>query len=103
MDGLQETILKQDKQIQAVHDAEEKYNSTGDLDALIAFWENIWRTGGLIFNGSKWTFRLPDIYIKEKRYKDALRILSKIKNPQYSEKKRAYIEKIKKLSAKQQP
>lgn len=86
----------QDTQLKQIQLAEEQYAESGNIDALIAFWEEIWKSGGLLFNGSKWTFRLPDLYIKQKRYDDALRILKKIKKPQYQEKVQGYIEKIEK-------
>ena len=91
---LQEKLDKQDKQMQSVFAAENKFESDGDIDSLISFWEDIWESGGLLFNGSKWAFRLPDLYIEQKRYDDALRILKMIKNPSYKEKVDSYAEKI---------
>ena len=72
----------------------------GNIDSLIKFWEDIWNNGGLLFRGSAWTFRLPDLYIKQKRYDDALSILRKIRNPSYRDKKASYIERIEKLKQK---
>ena len=92
--GLDKSIKKQDKQIESIFAAENKFESDGDMDSLILFWEDIWASGGLLFNGSKWTFRLPDLYIKKKRYDDALRILKMIKNPSYKEKVDSYVGKI---------
>lgn len=97
---LQETLADQEKQIALIHSAENKYEQDGDINALISFWEHIWNNGGLKFNGNKWIFRLPDLYIKQKRYDDALKILQKIKNPQYSDKKNSYIDRICKLKTK---
>ena len=91
---LNNSIKKQDKQVESIFAAENKFESDGDIDSLILFWEDIWASGGLLFNGSKWTFRLPDLYIKQKRYDDALRILKMIKNPSYKEKVDSYVEKI---------
>lgn len=93
---LDATLKLQDMQIKLVHSAEEKYKQDKDINALISFWEKIWEDGGLSFKGSKWTFRLPDLYIKQKRYEDALRILRKINDSDYQEKKLSYIERIKK-------
>lgn len=92
---LSEELKKQDEQIYSILNAEKKYECDKDIFALIDFWETVWKNGGLVFNGSKWAFRLPDLYIEQKRYDDALRILSLISNPQYKDKKRAYIEKVK--------
>lgn len=99
---LEKELAAQDEQIRKINEAEGKYKD--DIDALIIFWEEIWKNGGLLFNGSKWMFRLPDLYIKQKRYDDALRILNKIKNPIYAEKKQSYYKRIinlKEKSAKQ--
>lgn len=45
---------------------------------------------------------MPDLYIKQKRYDDALKILRKIKKPEYAEKKRSYIERVTSLKEKAQ-
>lgn len=97
---LDKSIKRQDKQIESIFAAENKFESDGDIDSLILFWEDIWASGGLLFNGSKWTFRLPDLYIKQKRYDDALRILKMIKNPSYKEKVDSYVGKIEKAKAR---
>lgn len=84
----------QDMQLQSIFAAEQEFENTGDIGSLISFWEDIWKNRGLLFNGSKWTFRLPDLYIKVGQYDDALRILKKIKNPKYIDKVQSYVEKI---------
>lgn len=95
--NLQKQLKAQDKQLNEIKNAESKFEADGDINSLICFWESIWNNGGLLFNGSKWAFRLPDLYIKQKRYDDALRILKKINNPAYQEKKKSYIEKVSKI------
>lgn len=97
---LSQELDSQDKQLELIQEAEKKYDADKDINSLILFWEKIWANGGLLFNSSKWTFRLPDLYIKQKRYDDALKILQKIKNPQYTDKKKSYIEKIKVAKSK---
>lgn len=94
LDNLQKQLKAQDKQLNEIKDAESKFEADGDINSLIWFWERIWNNGGLLFNSSKWAFRLPDLYIKQRRYDDALRILKKINNPAYQEKKKSYIEKV---------
>lgn len=94
-------LANQDAQLSKIQEAEKRYEQDKDIEALIAFWENIWANGGLLFNGSKWTFRLPDLYIKQKRYDDALKIVKRIKNPAYQDKAASYVEKIQKAKAKQ--
>ena len=98
---LQTELNAQNMQINSVQAAEKTFESGGNIDALIEFWENIWSNGGLLFNGSKWTFRLPDLYIKQKRYDDALRILKKIRNPYYRDKKESYIARVEKLKQRE--
>lgn len=98
---LSARLEAQDQQLAAVHQAEEAFANTGDIGSLIEFWEDIWANGGLLFNGSRWTFRLPDLYIKIEDYDNALRILGQIKNPEYQEKVYSYIERVTKLKLKQ--
>lgn len=98
--NLNRALALQDKQIAEIQAAEKKFEMDGDINSLIAFWENIWKNGGLLFNGSKWAFRLPDIYIKRKQYDDALRILKLIRTPQYQDKKKSYMEKVQAAKAK---
>ncbi|MGL5050693.1 MAG: hypothetical protein ACRC5W_06190 [Cetobacterium sp.] len=87
-------LKEQDDQLTNIQTADAKYNQ--DLDWIIDFWEQIWKNGGLNFNGSKWTFKLPDLYIKAKRYDDALAIVIKIKKTklEYLDKANKYISKI---------
>ncbi len=86
----------QEKQLYQIQKAEEEYKESGDLYEYIAFWENLWNNGGLLFEGVKWTFRLADLYIKAKQYDDALQFCEMIKhfNPDYQYKAEEYIEKI---------
>lgn len=93
-------LKSQDDQIAEIQKAEKHFEDTGDIGALLEFWENLWANGGLKFNGSHWTFRLADLYIKIQQYDDALQAVKMIKNPAYKEKKAGYIEKIEKLSSK---
>lgn len=97
---LNEQLKSQDEQLESIKNAEKKYELDGNIDSLIKFWEDIWNNGGLLFRGSAWTFRLPDLYIKQKLYDDALSILRKIRNPSYRDKKASYIERIEKLKQK---
>ena len=97
---LMACLKSQDDQIAEIQKAEKEFENTGDIGTLIEFWENLWANGGLKFNGSRWTFRLADLYIQTQQYDDALRAIKMIKNPAYKEKKAKYIEKIEKLSAK---
>lgn len=93
---LQNRLSRQDEQLTAIQKAENQYQSNGNIESIISFWESIWTNGGLLFNGSKWTFRLPDIYIAEKRYDDALRILTMIHSQgKYTDKADSYIKKVK--------
>ena len=91
--SLSSLLAAQDQQLEDIRKAEADYEANGDIDALISFWENLWQNGGPLFNGSRWAFRLPDLYIKQKRYDDALRIVNMI-DPQYDEKKARYMERL---------
>ncbi len=96
-------LKTQDQQIAAVQKAKEKFNEDKDIDSYIAFWEMVWENGGLKFEGAGWHLELPDLYIKTKRYDDALAFVKKLKRikPTYAYKSDAYIEKIEGLKAKQ--
>lgn len=98
--NLQKELDAQDAQIYAIREAEALFESTGDIGALIKFWENLWENGGLLFNGSTWAFRLADLYINLQQYDDAIRAVNMISKDLYSEKADYYINKINKLKAK---
>ena len=98
-------ICAQDKQIKRIQDADEKYKEDKDLDWIINFWEKIWRKGGPIFEGSHWMFYLPDLYIKAKRYDDALSLCLHIKSTRksyYRDKADYYIKKIEDKKTKEE-
>lgn len=98
---LQRELKSQNEQLEKIKRAESYFKETGDIDFLIKFWEGIWKSGGLLFSGSKWTFRLPDLYIKIGEYDKALAILKKIKNPNYTEKRDSYVNRVKALKSAQ--
>jgi len=87
-------LKNQDEQLDAILLEENRYKETQNIDELILFWEYIWSNGGLLFDGMKWMFRLPDLYIKVGRYEDALKILDRIKKPMYADKVISYRDKI---------
>lgn len=99
---LQKELDAQDRQIAAIKRAENDFSKTGDIDAIIRFWENLWANGGLLFRGSNWTFRLADLYVQCKNYQAALRAVQKIRSSDYAEKKQGYIEKIERKIQKEQ-
>lgn len=97
-------LRNQDKQIKAVHAADEKYAKDNDIEWIINFWEEIWKDGGPKFEGFGWMFRLPDLYIKAKRYDDAIAIVQKIKKTKgskYLNKANSYIAKIEERKTKE--
>lgn len=98
-----EILRSQDKQIATVQKAQNQYNRDKNIDKYIEFWENLWKNGGLIFESSGWLFELADLYIKEKRYNDALSFVKKIKQerPTYANKANVYISRI--LALKEMP
>lgn len=90
-------LKNQDAQIKACQVADEKFRNDKDLAWIITFWEEIWKEGGPKFEGSGWMFRLPDLYIKAKRYDDAIKICQTIKSKRqsyYRDKADSYISRI---------
>lgn len=71
-------LRTQDQQIAAVQKAREQYDTDKDLSGYIDFWEMVWANGGLKFEGAGWHFELPDLYIKVKRYDDALAFVKRL-------------------------
>ena len=94
-------LKSDDEVIEAVQSARAKYAEDKDVDWYIAFWEELWKNGGIKIGGSAWHFELPDAYYKAKRYDDALAVLAKLKkDPQYSDRAEKYIEKVMKQKNK---
>ena len=88
-------LRAQDEQIALVNERHQQFEQDKDLDSYIEFWESIRNNGGLLFNGSRWDFMLPDLYIKAKRYEEALRIVEELKhNSIYHDKAVNYIKRI---------
>lgn len=89
-------IKAQDDQLKLIMNAEAKYEADKDIDFIIAFWEQLWANGGLVFEGSHWHFRLADLYISQKRYDDAIAFCKRIKKikKNYSDKADRYIQRI---------
>ena len=92
--AMQQELAAQDAQLARIKAAEGSFERSRDLQALLDFWERLWQSGGLLFRGSRWTFRLTDLYFQQRRYDDALRALSYISVPEYADRKAAYIAKI---------
>lgn len=97
------TLRSQDQQLGVIQEARRKYDNDKNLDYYIAFWEMLWKDGGLLFDGSKWHFELPNLYIESKRYDDALIFLKKLKKEkkEYADKADSYINKVEGLKSKQ--
>lgn len=96
-------LSAQDKQLEDVKQADEKYRQDNDLNSIILFWEKIWDKGGPLFEGSGWMFTLPDLYIKAQCYDKAIALCKRIKKERqsyYSDKADKYIERIQKLMKK---
>ena len=97
-------IKKQDRQIKSVQRASDKYYRTENITTYIQFWEDLWKNGGLIFEGAHWHFELADLYIKTKQFDSAMNFVLMIKKlrPQYASKADYYIETITKQKNKPQ-
>jgi hypothetical protein len=97
-------IHKENEQRQQCIEALRKYQKDHDIDAYIAFWEDLWENTGLLFVDSKWLFVLPDLYIEQKRYEDALKFCQIYERvyKDYDFKFDYYIHRIQMLSEKDQ-
>ena len=82
-----------DQYIQLINDRDIQYKEDKDLGSYILFWENIWKSGNSLL-GAHWAFLLPDLYIKAKRYDDALACMPRLKKFGYEVKAKKYIAKI---------
>lgn len=90
-------MKEQDKYIEMVNQRDAQYRKDKNIQTYIEFWEKLWADNGLVFEGMKWMFMLPDLYIKEKRYLEALefvRYIKETKNENYGVKADKYIEKL---------
>lgn len=82
-----------DKYIQLVNDRDAQYKKDKDIDSYILFWEDIWKSEQSLL-GAHWAFLLPDLYIKTRRYDDALACMPRLKEIGYATKAEKYIELI---------
>lgn len=99
---LNDSVSKQDRQLRKVQAAEKNYKESGDLQQYIDFWEKIWANGGLLFGSSKWSFVLPDLYFKQKRFDDVISFceMLKVRDKYATDKADKYIERAEERKAK---
>lgn len=88
-------LKEQDDQMIAINNAENQFKKDNNFDAIIAFWENLFKTTGLKFKSTTWIFRLVNLYILSKRYNNALIALQNVKNKAPLDKWKEYEEYIK--------
>ena len=102
LEPLNVSLVAQDSQLEQIKKTERKYKQSGDIDTYIKFWENIWNNGGLLFNGTHWTFELCSLYYKTKQYDKAWGFLSMLtmKKPEYLDNIRRWQLKILKREKK---
>ncbi len=103
MKALDSKSKSVDEQLAKVQEAENLYKESGDIEWYINFWESIWNNGGLLFKSMKWTFTLPDLYFKQKRFDDVIDFCQKIKDQdEYIEEKAdKYVQRAKERKEKQ--
>ena len=83
------------KYIEIVNLREAQYKVDKDVEQYILFWEDNWKNNRPLL-GSHWAFVLPDLYIKTKRYKDALKCIETLKKSKiFKDKAEKYAVKIK--------
>lgn len=102
MKRIDASLAAQDRQLQKVQTAEERYKKTGDLEWYVDFWESLWAKGGLLFGSSKWSFVLPDLYFKQKRFDDVISFceMLKVRDKYTTDKADKYIERAEERKAK---
>lgn len=83
-----------DKYTEIVNLREAQYETDKDIEQYILFWEDNWKYGRPLL-GSHWAFVLPDLYIKTKRYEDAIKCIEVLKtNVYFKDKAEKYYQKI---------
>ena len=76
---LQKKRAAQDRQIKEINLAKTAYKETGDQEAYLAFWRNLWNEEqGLLIRGNTLLFEYPKLLIKEKQYDEAWGFLNRI-------------------------
>lgn len=90
---LDDDNLSMENYIRLINDRDAQYKEDKDIDSYILFWEDIWKNDKSLL-GAHWAFLLPDLYIKAKRYDDALACMPRLKKSGYETKVEKYIEKI---------
>lgn len=84
-----------DKYIEIVNLIDAQYKLDKDVEKYILFWEDNWRNHRPLL-GLHWAFVLPDLYIKTKRYDEALSCIEVLKTMEYfTDKAEKYYCKIK--------
>lgn len=84
-----------DKYVEIVNLRDAQYKVDKDIEQYILFWEDNW-TNHRPLLGAHWAFVLPDLYIKVKRYEDALNCIEVLKTTEFfADKAEKYYNKIK--------
>ncbi len=90
-----------DKYIEIVNLRDAQYKVDKDVDSYIEFWEDNWKNNRPLL-GAHWAFVLPDLYIKTKRFDNALKCIEKLDNDhRFAYKARTYHDKIEEKIKKQ--
>ncbi len=88
-------VAADDRYIEIINLRDAQYKVDKDIVRYILFWEDNWRNQRPLL-GSHWAFVLPDLYIKVKRYDEALNCIEKLKtNVGFKDKAEKYSQKIK--------
>lgn len=83
-----------DKYIEVINLRDAQYKVDKDVEQYILFWEDNWKNDRPLL-GAHWAFVLPDLYIKTKRYEDALKCIEVLKtNTFFKDKAEKYRVKI---------
>lgn len=75
-------VKADDKYIEIINLRDAQYKADKDIEQYILFWEDNWRNNRPLL-GAHWAFVLPDLYIKTKRYDEALKCIEVLKTQEF--------------------
>lgn len=88
-------VKADDKYIEIINLRDKQYKADKDIEQYILFWEDNWKNNRPLL-GAHWAFVLPDLYIKTKRYNEALKCIEVLKTREFfKDKAEKYSSKIK--------
>lgn len=93
-DDVKVRVKADDKYIEIINLRDAQYKIDKNIEQYILFWEDNWKNNRPLL-GAHWAFVLPDLYIKTKRYEDALNCIEILRAKGFTDKAEKYYCKIK--------